>query len=112
MSELMYQVQAQTNGWLSPDMPPIDAVEATQANLDAFSKAVVSLVQRSSAAARSEEHTSELQSHVNLVCRLLLEKKKKKQKKHQCLNESRPPRVDSSAWILNPDATRHVHRHY
>src|SRR5690242_21431577 len=27
---------------------------------------------------RSEEHTSELQSHVNLVCRLLLEKKKKR----------------------------------
>src|SRR4051812_49819042 len=27
---------------------------------------------------RSEEHTSELQSHVNLVCRLLLLKKKKK----------------------------------
>src|SRR5690242_20899171 len=27
---------------------------------------------------RSEEHTSELQSHVNLVCRLLLEKKKTK----------------------------------
>src|SRR5260370_22788854 len=26
---------------------------------------------------RSEEHTSELQSHLNLVCRLLLEKKKK-----------------------------------
>src|SRR5260370_19439027 len=29
---------------------------------------------------RSEEHTSELQSHLNLVCRLLLEKKKKKDK--------------------------------
>src|SRR5207237_10038256 len=28
-------------------------------------------------AARSEEHTSELQSHLNLVCRLLLEKKNK-----------------------------------
>src|SRR5260370_20278626 len=28
-------------------------------------------------ARRSEEHTSELQSHLNLVCRLLLEKKKK-----------------------------------
>src|SRR5260370_13927262 len=28
------------------------------------------------AQARSEEHTSELQSHLNLVCRLLLEKKK------------------------------------
>src|SRR5438034_5356631 len=30
------------------------------------------------AASRSEEHTSELQSHSDLVCRLLLEKKKKK----------------------------------
>src|SRR5437667_1000452 len=29
-------------------------------------------------AVRSEEHTSELQSHHDLVCRLLLEKKKKK----------------------------------
>src|SRR5215204_7299334 len=29
--------------------------------------------------ARSEEHTSELQSHSDLVCRLLLEKKKKKE---------------------------------
>src|SRR5438132_2961368 len=29
-------------------------------------------------AARSEEHTSELQSHSDLVCRLLLEKKKKR----------------------------------
>src|SRR5260370_22169466 len=32
---------------------------------------------------RSEEHTSELQSHLNLVCRLLLEKKKIKAK--QCV---------------------------
>src|SRR5438132_4425452 len=31
---------------------------------------------RPSATARSEEHTSELQSHSDLVCRLLLEKKK------------------------------------
>src|SRR5438046_4504640 len=31
---------------------------------------------------RSEEHTSELQSLTNLVCRLLLEKKKKKNKRH------------------------------
>src|SRR5260370_26411857 len=30
---------------------------------------------------RSEEHTSELQSHLNLVCRLLLEKKKKKKRR-------------------------------
>src|SRR4029434_1586497 len=33
---------------------------------------------------RSEEHTSELQSHLNFVCRLLLEKKKQKKKnKHK-----------------------------
>src|SRR5438093_8319589 len=32
--------------------------------------------------ARSEEHTSELQSLTNLVCRLLLEKKKKKKHKN------------------------------
>src|SRR4051794_41413833 len=31
---------------------------------------------------RSEEHTSELQSPVHLVCRLLLEKKKKTKKEH------------------------------
>src|SRR5688572_31963064 len=31
---------------------------------------------------RSEEHTSELQSQSNLVCRLLLEKKKKKKHKY------------------------------
>src|SRR5260370_31057082 len=35
--------------------------------------------ERARCARRSEEHTSELQSHLNLVCRLLLEKKKKKQ---------------------------------
>src|SRR5438034_7433783 len=35
---------------------------------------------RCSTASRSEEHTSELQSHSDLVCRLLLEKKKKKKK--------------------------------
>src|SRR5260370_25408579 len=34
--------------------------------------------------ARSEEHTSELQSHLNLVCRLLLEKKKRKYDKSPC----------------------------
>src|SRR6266540_4664642 len=34
-------------------------------------------------ARRSEEHTSELQSHHDIVCRLLLEKKKKKKKKYQ-----------------------------
>src|SRR5438132_4084383 len=36
---------------------------------------------RTTRSIRSEEHTSELQSHSDLVCRLLLEKKKKKKKK-------------------------------
>src|SRR5260370_32803039 len=34
---------------------------------------------------RSEEHTSELQSHLNLVCRLLLEKKKYNMRKYGLL---------------------------
>src|SRR5438034_10720971 len=37
---------------------------------------------------RSEEHTSELQSHSDLVCRLLLEKKKKKENSHQKPHET------------------------
>src|SRR5260370_11326484 len=36
-------------------------------------------------AIRSEEHTSELQSHLNLVCRLLLEKKKNQRSMCQSL---------------------------
>src|SRR5260370_17773729 len=38
---------------------------------------IVEILAHQSQADRSEEHTSELQSHLNLVCRLLLEKKKK-----------------------------------
>src|SRR2546421_12670783 len=39
----------------------------------------------SSIRSRSEEHTSELQSRSDLVCRLLLEKKKKKQRIVHCV---------------------------
>src|SRR5438132_9220588 len=38
---------------------------------------------RATTKGRSEEHTSELQSHSDLVCRLLLEKKKKKKPKKE-----------------------------
>src|SRR5437588_1185208 len=38
---------------------------------------------------RSEEHTSELQSHSDLVCRLLLEKKKKTTPKTHCPRRNR-----------------------
>src|SRR2546430_7201770 len=41
------------------------------------SEQILGKVLRANAGKRSEEHTSELQSQSNLVCRLLLEKKKK-----------------------------------
>src|SRR5438270_2536328 len=48
---------------------------------------------------RSEEHTSELQSQSNLVCRLLLEKKKNEQRhttpQHHCENCVRPREIAS-----------------
>src|SRR5207237_3368850 len=43
---------------------------------------------------RSEEHTSELQSHLNLVCRLLLEKKNT-----SSVSTAHPSRIDSSPRI-------------
>src|SRR5260370_10570201 len=50
--------------------------------LDALKQAVgVKTARDRSLEQRSEEHTSELQSHLNLVCRLLLEKKKNQNKK-------------------------------
>src|SRR5260370_7339392 len=41
---------------------------------------------------RSEEHTSELQSHLNLVCRLLLEKKKRHTnfREHDAMKQMQP----------------------
>src|SRR5690242_21389559 len=59
-----------------------DRVESPLAEIGRAGRAAgARLVQRDRAVGlalheRSEEHTSELQSHVNLVCRLLLEKKK------------------------------------
>src|SRR5260370_30469410 len=58
---------------------------AVKVNLDETGAAVVVIFLKESSIViledsfrkRSEEHTSELQSHLNLVCRLLLEKKKK-----------------------------------
>src|SRR5207237_7670800 len=47
---------------------------------------------------RSEEHTSELQSHLNLVCRLLLEKKKKITIYNKCRKISTEGGVDLSKY--------------
>src|SRR5438045_7897216 len=54
---------------------------------------------------RSEEHTSELQSLRHLVCRLLLEKKKKEEKVledrlHELLGCLRQYRTDTGNWLL------------
>src|SRR2546430_9770496 len=59
----------------SDPYPPPPAVVA---ELGAESRGSVDEVLREADFVRSEEHTSELQSQSNLVCRLLLEKKKKK----------------------------------
>src|SRR2546430_8965382 len=52
---------------ISPDLPMPETI----------SRPVAFSSSRTAAEKRSEEHTSELQSQSNLVCRLLLEKKKK-----------------------------------
>src|SRR5688572_12981402 len=56
--------------------PQIQATAATTQGLCPKKKPMVSEQVPLAAIARSEEHTSELQSQSNLVCRLLLEKKK------------------------------------
>src|SRR2546430_6307137 len=55
------------------------------------------LVGRSVADVRSEEHTSELQSQSNLVCRLLLEKKTSSDAQDRALLTIRPPTSATSA---------------
>src|SRR2546426_4930079 len=59
----------------------LDLVQPVQGNIDRVPAGILDdQVVALEALDRSEEHTSELQSPCNLVCRLLLEKKKKKYK--------------------------------
>src|SRR5260370_22290906 len=51
---------------------------------------------------RSEEHTSELQSHLNLVCRLLLEKKKPQQQTHRQARAKRTRPSAASGPAVDP----------
>src|SRR5260221_1913987 len=51
-------------------------------------------------ASRSEEHTSELQSHSDLVCRLLLEKKKKRLQNHGVVYQIKK--------LIDPHDTSHL----
>src|SRR5437763_11759534 len=57
--------------WVAKARPPVAAVSQPRSCDD------VPALSRIALAKRSEEHTSELQSPMYLVCRLLLEKKKK-----------------------------------
>src|SRR2546422_3593921 len=66
-----------------------DAFEGGQAVVEAVREDVdLSVLPGHELTVRSEEHTSELQSRLHLVCRLLLEKKKKNKK--QDTNRIRP----------------------
>src|SRR5260370_29243250 len=56
---------------------PVSAHMVILERPDAVSRAISRFLEKETDG-RSEEHTSELQSHLNLVCRLLLEKKKYK----------------------------------
>src|SRR5260370_7068503 len=71
----------------------------------AAADSVSSAKSRSDTASRSEEHTSELQSHLNLVCRLLLEKKKKR-KYHQTTGHQHLLRTPQPLH-LTPPLARH-----
>src|SRR5260370_15842737 len=59
--------------------------------------------------ARSEEHTSELQSHLNLVCRLLLEKKKKSYLLHSERNLTSHPLLARN-WSHKSRWRAHLYR--
>src|SRR2546426_3803789 len=54
----------------------VDGIDVRELSLRDLRKEIAVVTQRPVIFARSEEHTSELQSPCNLVCRLLLEKKK------------------------------------
>src|SRR5262249_59407589 len=65
----------------------------------ALDRAIANCVPRTSK--RSEEHTSELQSLTNLVCRLLLEKKKKKiQRRITHLSREKKPLRQKTAYSI------------
>src|SRR4029434_8709010 len=74
----------------------------------------VSLVCR---AARSEEHTSELQSHLTLVCRLLLEKKNHTHRttptpQHPPTHNTAPPHTTHTACRPTTTPSHALHTHH
>src|SRR5688500_19800699 len=62
---------------ISDNRTPLEPTSVSSPNSIPLTSCSITAMWRASASSRSEEHTSELQSPCNLVCRLLLEKKKK-----------------------------------
>src|SRR5256886_12498633 len=77
------------------DRPPPDEVGAVDGDDRVYPAAHVPLVVETRAG-RSEEHTSELQSQSNLVCRLLLEKKKETDTHHRSHITTAQPMIHAS----------------
>src|SRR5438309_5532911 len=95
---------------IRPSIPPVGAALGRLPRLTAPSPSPPAdysaagsyrAAERPPAPARSEEHTSELQSQFHLVCRLLLEKKKRK--------SAMWPRPGMSFSILVPPTRGHGH---
>src|SRR5438093_9526510 len=81
-----YTTLFRSQGWASahPDLVRVASIGKSPEGRDLWLLEIGADPDRLRAAAwRSEEHTSELQSLTNLVCRLLLEKKKKLKKNIQ-----------------------------
>src|SRR5260370_10652197 len=82
-----------------PPAPPPEAAPAPYAPLPPPVSSPPPAAPPGTPPPRSEEHTSELQSHLNLVCRLLLEKKK---------NASRTSRLTTLRhWVNSKASTIH-----
>src|SRR5688572_31140649 len=72
-----YKQAYDPNEWIKQSLDPVD--NRPPALTGPLEEARLCFQQAQAEVVRSEEHTSELQSQSNLVCRLLLEKKKTKE---------------------------------
>src|SRR5260370_20207772 len=72
-----YTTLFRSRSWVTPGTPStIRSQSRNMSSRTSVERTPTATVRTDAMPLRSEEHTSELQSHLNLVCRLLLEKKK------------------------------------
>src|SRR2546429_5038848 len=101
MADLIKRGEAQsTNDAVHTALIQVESTEASWA--DNFAKPL-----------RSEEHTSELQSRLHLVCRLLLEKKKSALRDHVLRDNGTRPEIDVTVLLTSkmPDSLQSVKYH-